>query len=143
MTVVREFHEAFGLTVADRPQVPSDDDLRLRKRLIEEEYDEVMAELATLRGYVLGGDSLGDMLPCLARLLKELADLRYVVEGTAVSLGLPIDEAYEEVHRSNMTKVWPDGSVRRDAGGKVMRPPTYERADVASLLGVVEGSVDG
>ena len=61
---------------------------------------------------------------------KELADLLYVVYGTAVSYGLDMDPVFREVHRSNLSKVW------RLASGRTVRgeAPTYSPADVGPLL---------
>jgi len=60
---------------------------------------------------------------------KECADLLYVVYGTAVEFGFPIDEVFHEVHRSNMTK-----TPAVDSGGKVTKGDNYEPADVAAVL---------
>jgi len=106
--------------------------VRLRMRLIREEFNEVMEELGRVARYeALGTDT---QMMVYRDLLKELADLRYVVEGTAVSLGLPIEEAYAEVHRSNMSKLGEDGlPVTRD-DGKVLKGPNYTPADMYSVL---------
>jgi predicted HAD superfamily Cof-like phosphohydrolase len=138
--LVREFHEKFGLVVAGHPQVPDRDTVMLRISLIAEEYNEVMAHLRALSART--EMSTQDQLEILTELVKELADLRYVIDGTAVSLGLPLDEVFEEVHRANMTKVWPDGSVRRRKDGKILKPPTFKAADISSLMGLYEGSAD-
>jgi len=60
---------------------------------------------------------------------KECADLLYVVYGTAFEYGLPIDEVFAEVHRSNMSK-----TPALDKGGKVTKGDNYEPADVATVL---------
>jgi predicted HAD superfamily Cof-like phosphohydrolase len=134
VTVVREFHEAFDLTINDSPSVPSEKDIRLRIRLIKEETNEVCDELIRL----LKTPRLGDAIPVLQALLSELCDLRYVTEGTAVTLGLPMDEAYEAIHAANMAKVWPDGRVHRDSGGKVVKPPNHEKANMADFVCIID-----
>jgi predicted HAD superfamily Cof-like phosphohydrolase len=63
-----------------------------------------------------------------------LADLLYVVYGAALEWGIPLDDVFVEVHRSNMSKVWPDGTVHYREDGKVLKPPTYSPADVAKVL---------
>lgn len=138
MTLVREFHEAFGLTVADVPSVPSDSEIRLRVRLIKEETAEVCDELIRLIAHRRNHDSFVDVAQTLRNLLGELCDLRYVTEGTAVSFGLDIDRAYEAVHAANMAKVWPDGEVHRDSGGKVIKPPNHQSADLSIFVHVVD-----
>lgn len=62
------------------------------------------------------------------------ADLRYVVVGTEIALGIPGDAVFAEVHRSNMTKVLSDGSTMVDEGGKVLKPPSYSPPDVVGAL---------
>ena len=61
---------------------------------------------------------------------KELADLLYVVYGTAVSVGIDMEPVFREVHRSNMSKV---GGHKR-ADGKWVKPPTYSPADIESIV---------
>lgn len=116
-TLVREFHETFG-----HPTDPREV-LFLRRRLIDEEFKEVMHELRS---------------PVhKAELAKELADLLYVVYGTAEAYDIPLDAVFTEVHASNMSKVGDDGQpVRRD-DGKVLKGPNYRKADVAKVLEVV------
>jgi len=66
------------------------------------------------------------------------ADLRYVVIGSEITLGIPGDAVFDEVHRSNMTKFLPDGNggfvAQFDADRKVVKPPTWEPPDIASVL---------
>ena len=137
VTVVRQFHEAFDLARRDTPGPQDRRCAQLRIRLIEEEWEEVRKELVQLMIDERQG-TYGDYLATLGRLLKELCDLRYVVEGTAVSYGLPIDEAYVEVHRSNMSKLGVDGKpiVRED--GKVLKGPDYFPPDMGKFVIVVE-----
>lgn len=140
MTVVAEFHRAFDQPAPDAPPLLPDRDLvHLRMRLIREEVNEVMEELIAL-------SNTKDPVKArelLRKLLKELADLRYVTEGAAVTFGLPIDEAYAEVHRSNMSKLGEDGRpVKRD-DGKVLKSDRYRPADmyqfVPDIIDIQEG----
>lgn len=66
--------------------------------------------------------------------IKELCDLLYVVLGAANAYGVDIEPFFDEVHRSNMTKLWPGGEVRKNAIGKVVKPPTYSPADIRRIL---------
>jgi predicted HAD superfamily Cof-like phosphohydrolase len=59
-----------------------------------------------------------------------------------VSLGLPVDAVFHQIHRANMGKVWPDGTVQRDEGGKVIKPPEWQAADISGLMGLYEGTAD-
>jgi predicted HAD superfamily Cof-like phosphohydrolase len=148
VTVVAEFHEAFGLPNESHPVLKPDAALlRLRLRLITEEYEEVVKDIRDLIGMDVADASPETRLEGLRKLLKELCDLRYVVEGAAASLGLPIEEAYREVHRSNMSKLGPGGKPIYDPGGKVMKGPNYSPADmtpfVPEILDVVHDFDDG
>lgn len=131
MTLVQEFHEAFNLDAPDGPPlVPNSDLVRLRMRLIREEYDEVMDELAMLTRQT----DPSEIVITFRALLKELCDLRYVTEGAAVAFGLDIDTAYKEVHRSNMSKLGADGKPIYRADGKVSKGPSYSEADMTSFI---------
>ena len=103
--MVEEFHRKFDIAVSDRPSLPEEATRQLRVRLIQEEFEEL-------------------------QVAKELADLLYVVYGTAVSYGLDMDPVFREVHRSNLSKV---GGYKR-ADGKWVKPPTYSPAQVEPLL---------
>lgn len=128
---VREFHEKFGLKVGeDRFDTPDSDLIRLRMSLITEEYDEVMTALNLL--YM---DTPFYHLEDYANAMKELADLMYVILGTAVSFGIDMEKVFDEVHRSNMSKVWEDGTIHRREDGKILKPPTYSPADIEKVLG--------
>jgi predicted HAD superfamily Cof-like phosphohydrolase len=68
---------------------------------------------------------------------KELADLLYVVYGTAVSCGIDMAPVFQEVHRSNMSKV---GGHKR-ADGKWVKPPDYSPARLQPIL-AAQGSLE-
>jgi predicted HAD superfamily Cof-like phosphohydrolase len=131
VTLVREFHEAFGLPAPDTtPLYPDPALLRLRIRLIREEVEEAVDELEAL---VYEKDANSVQRRLLA-LLKELADLRYVTDGCAVALGLNIDAAFKEVHRSNMSKLGADGRPIYREDGKVLKGPNYSEADLTRIV---------
>lgn len=117
---VREFHIAFGHPVADKPGIPEDKELvMLRERLIEEESREVID--ACWQGN-------------LANIAKELADLIYVIQGMALVYGIPLDEVFEAVHRSNMSKLDENGNVLYREDGKVLKGPNYEPPNIQEIL---------
>lgn len=120
-TQVKQFHEAYGQPVGDKPQFLTEDRMALRKRLIEEEYAEFLEAVEE-----------GD----LVNAFKELADLIYVVEGTIVEMGGNGDAVFNEVHRSNMSKLGADGQPIYREDGKVLKGPNYFEADVAEVLGL-------
>lgn len=133
MSVLVEFCDAFEVRRSAYPQRPQDREIRLRLRLIKEETREVEAELLAL----LAAEDPREIQVILGLLLKELADLRYVTEQCAVVMGLDIDGAFAEVHRSNMTKLGADGLPIRDGGGKVLKGPGYEPADMERFVPLV------
>lgn len=64
-----------------------------------------------------------------------LGDMLVVIYGTAAAYGIDLDAIVREIHRSNMTKVQPDGSVLRDEYGKVLKPEGYVPPNLAPILG--------
>lgn len=137
--MVREFHVAFGLPVQDSPTIPDAKRVALRRRLISEEFKEVMEEFSTIESKLQKESyhSAQDAYQDIARLAKELSDLRYVIEGTEVEFGIPGDAVYAEVHRSNMSKLGPDGKPIRRSDGKVLKGPDYSEADIHTVLGII------
>ena len=113
--MVQEFHEQFGIRISATPSVPDESTQTLRNRLIQEEFEEFQEAMR-------GND--------LSAMAKELADLLYVVYGTAVSLGIDMAPVFKEVHRSNMSKV---GGYKRE-DGKWVKPPTYSPASLHKIL---------
>ncbi|WP_326576371.1 hypothetical protein OG889_11480 [Streptomyces sp. NBC_00481] len=117
--LVREFHRAFGLDVRTAPTEVSPELAAHRGELLAEEAAEV-AEVA------VDGP--------LDRLAHELADVVYVAYGTALVHGIDLDTVLAEIHRSNMTKLGPDGVVARRADGKVLKGDHYQAPDVSAVL---------
>ena len=113
--MVDEFHRTFDIVTNQAPTVVDGRTRELRVKLIQEEFDELKEALAS------------DDLPAIA---KEMADLLYVVYGTAVSYGIDMDPVFREVHRSNMSKV---GGYKRE-DGKWVKPATYSPARIEPIL---------
>ena len=119
---VKDFQTAVGQNVGQKPEFPSADERCLRIRLLEEEFEEY-----------LQGEGKDD----LENIAKELADIIYIVCGTAVSYGIPLDRVFDEVHRSNMAKLVDGKPVRRD-DGKILKPEGWTPPDIKSILYGVE-----
>jgi predicted HAD superfamily Cof-like phosphohydrolase len=113
--MVEEFHRKFEIAIGQTPSAPDEGTRQLRMRLIQEEFDELKEAMATQD---------------LAGVAKELADLLYVVYGTAIAYGMDMGPVFREVHRSNLSKV---GGYKR-ADGKWVKPATYSPAQVGPLL---------
>lgn len=117
---VKQFHEIYDCNIGDHAAFPNDDERDLRKRLLKEEFDEYI-KAEEDNDLVEVADALGDML--------------YIIYGTAVSYGIPINEVFEEIHNSNLSKLGEDGlPIRRD-DGKVLKGPNYFRPNIKNILG--------
>ena len=115
---VRDFHSAFNMKVSEDPDLEIED-VALRLKLITEEYKEVVEAIESGR---------------IVDIAKELSDILYVVYGTAVSFGIDIDAVFDEVHRSNMSKLGSDGRPIYRDDGKVLKGENYIPADVQKVL---------
>jgi len=71
---------------------------------------------------------------CEEALLKEMADLQYVLSGMAVALGLNLGEAFRRVHESNMSKLGDDGKPIYRDDGKVLKGPNYRKPELGDLV---------
>lgn len=119
---VERFHGAFGHPVAAVPlrfhEVP--EELReLRARLIREEHKEFQD------AYELGSAEL---------MLDALADLEYVIHGAALTWGWDLPAAFEEVHRSNMSKLDASGRPILRDDGKVLKSSLYVPPDLRRFV---------
>lgn len=119
-----EMRNCFDITI---------EDVVRRSRLIQEEACEVdEAVVSFMTAIEFGPDE--DIAYNKAQLAKELADLLYVIYGTAEELEIPIYDVFAAVHDSNMSKVWDDGEVHYNEYGKVLKPPTYKAPDIMSVI---------
>lgn len=122
LEAVRLFHEAFGLGVNPRPTVSlSKETLTLRYKLMEEENEEYY-EAAKEGDLVEVADALGDML--------------YILCGTILEHGMQhkIEEVFEEIQRSNMSKLGENGKPIYREDGKVLKGPNYFKPDISKIL---------
>jgi predicted HAD superfamily Cof-like phosphohydrolase len=62
------------------------------------------------------------------------ADLIWVIEGFCHTMGIPLQKVWDEVARSNMSKIAPCGKVLKRADGKVQKPDTYSPPDIESII---------
>ena len=124
--LVHEFHDKYGLpiSIADE-QLLDTGDITVRKKIITEEYDEVMEALKELEIVLLSTESTDTQIfNAHTHMLKELCDLVYVAVGTSVSFGYSFDDGFKSVHTSNMTK---DGSINNS--GKITKGPSYREPE--------------
>lgn len=119
---LEEFHRVFGAHLEPTPTADiSDETIALRVSLIQEELNEYRAA-AEARDLVGVADALSDLM--------------YVVLGTYVSHGLQdVAEAlFDEVHRSNMSKLDEHGQVIYRGDGKVLKSHLWQPPDLARIL---------
>ncbi len=119
---VAKFHDVFGIGNEESPigEVSSDNYL-LRYKLMREENEEYL-EAAERGDLVEIADALGDMM--------------YILCGTILKHGLQykIEEVFEEIQRSNMSKLDADGKPIYREDGKVLKSELYFKPDIAKIL---------
>ena len=115
-----EFNEAFEIPYLTEPGLSSDELIELRIKLLSEEVEEYAEAART-----------GD----LVEVLDALADIAYILAGTIINHGMQeiYDDAFNEVHRSNMAKLV-DGKVIRREDGKVIKPEGWQPPQLAKFL---------
>jgi predicted HAD superfamily Cof-like phosphohydrolase len=120
---VKKFHEVYKIPFQNFPtkDIP-ESFLNLRYRLMSEENQEYL-EAAKNGDLIEIADALGDML--------------YILFGTIITHGMQhkIEEVFDEIQRSNMSKLDNDGNPIYREDGKVMKGPNYFKPDIKSILG--------
>ena len=117
--LVEEFMTAFGQDVEKVASMPDRKTAMLRLKLILEEYEEL--ETAVEEHHLVG-------------IADALTDILYVTYGAGHAFGINLDECFEEVHESNMSKLGPDGKPIYREDGKVMKGPDYRKPDLRKIL---------
>lgn len=118
-TKLWEFHEKFNSTRNKTPTLPTTSIREMRKRILQEEFEEY-----------LEAEKNDD----LVEIADALADIIYIAIGTGVAYGLPIDDIFNEVHRSNMSKLGADGKPMYREDGKILNGPHYSAPDIKRIL---------
>ncbi|MDC0874023.1 nucleoside triphosphate pyrophosphohydrolase family protein [Flavobacteriaceae bacterium] len=119
---VTKFHEAYGLGIENKPQANlSDKIVELRYNLMKEENEEYL-QAAQDNDLIEIGDALGDML--------------YILCGTIIAHGFQdkMEAIFEEIQRSNMSKLDTDGKPIYREDGKVMKGPNYFKPDLEKII---------
>jgi len=116
-----EFHRTFGHPIETTPCSQSDNIGYLRYRLGVEELDE----------YVRGNE-MDDPV----EIADALTDQLYILLGTMVSHGMQniIEDLFDEVHRSNMSKLGEDGKPIYREDGKVLKGPKYFKPNLGKIV---------
>lgn len=119
---VKAFHTAFKIGHLDSPKADLGiDKIMLRYKLMREENEEYL-EAANNNDLVEVADALGDML--------------YILCGTIIEHGMQdkIEAVFNEIQRSNMSKLGADGQPIYREDGKVLKGTNYSKPDIKTIL---------
>jgi len=116
---VKEFMETFGQEVKLNAEFPSNSVVELRLNLIKEELEELQA--AVKENNIL-------------EVADALTDILYVTYGAGHAFGINLDQCFNEVQKSNMSKLGKNGKPIYNKDGKVMKGPNYFKPDLKKYL---------
>ena len=118
-TSVKKFMETFGQEVKIKSSFPSDKIVKLRYDLIKEELDEFENAIRERN---------------LKEVADALTDILYVTYGAGHAFGINLDKCFDEVQRSNMSKLGEDGKPIYNEHGKVMKGPKYFQPNLGKFI---------
>ena len=113
------FMKTFGQEVKNKPSLSSEKINNLRISLINEELEE-------LKHAIKNND--------LKEAVDALTDILYVTYGAGHAFGVNLDKCFDEVQKSNMSKLGEDGKPIYNEAGKVMKGPSYFKPDLSKFL---------
>ena len=116
---VKTFMNTYGQDVKEQASFPDDKIVQLRVDLIEEELNE-------LKEAIENND--------IVEVADALTDILYVTYGAGHSFGVDLDECFDEVQRSNMSKLGEDGNPIYNDSGKVMKGPNYYAPNLKKII---------
>ena len=119
---VKIFHEAFGVKISNKPTLElSKDILKLRHSLMQEENNEYLKAVEE-KNLIEVADALGDML--------------YILCGTILTHGFQnlIEDIFDEIQSSNMSKLGDDGKPIYRNDGKVLKGPNYKKPNFKKII---------
>jgi|TARA_B110000914_G_scaffold198222_1_gene188476 predicted HAD superfamily Cof-like phosphohydrolase len=116
---VKKFMQTFGQEIKDKTEFPNEKIVRLRYDLIKEELEELNQAIKDK-----------DM----KEVADALTDILYVTYGAGHAFGINLDECFEEVQKSNMSKLGADDKPIYNENGKVMKGPNYFKPDLNKFL---------
>jgi len=111
--------ETFGQEVKTKPSFSNDKINSLRYDLIKEELEELKEAIENK-----------DLL----EVADALTDILYVTYGAGHAFGIDLDQCFEEVQCSNMSKLGDDGKPIYNESGKVMKGPKYFKPDLTKFI---------
>ena len=116
---VKIFMETFGQEVKTQPSFSSEKINNLRYNLIKEELDELKKAMDNK-----------DLL----EVADALTDILYVTYGAGIAFGINLDKCFDQVQKSNMSKLGKDGKPIYNQAGKVMKGPNYFKPDLSKFV---------
>ena len=116
---VKKFMETFGQEVKNKTEFPNEKIVKLRFDLIKEELEELNQAIKDK-----------DM----KEVADALTDILYVTYGAGHAFGIDLDKCFDEVQKSNMSKLGANGKPIYDESGKVMKGPNYFKPDLNKFL---------
>ena len=116
---VKKFMQTFGQEVKSKAEFPNEKIEKLRYELIKEELEELNQAIKEKD---------------LKEVADALTDILYVTYGAGHAFGIDLDECFDEVQRSNMSKLGSDGKPIYNESGKVMKGPNYFKPDLSKFL---------
>ncbi|MDA0968557.1 MAG: nucleoside triphosphate pyrophosphohydrolase family protein [Proteobacteria bacterium] len=116
---VKAFMNTYGQDVKEKAEFPENKIVQLRIDLIEEELNE-------LKEAIKNND--------IVEVADALTDILYVTYGAGHSFGINLDECFDEVQRSNMSKLGEDGKPIYNDSGKVMKGPNYFAPNLKKIV---------
>ena len=122
MNAVKDFHDTFGLSYNDSPTVTLEKKIiELRYNLMKEENEEYI-DAARINDIIEVADALGDML--------------YILCGTIIEHGMSdiVEDVFDEIQKSNMSKLGADGKPIYRKDGKVMKGPNYFKPNFSKFF---------
>ena len=118
---VKEFMQKFKQEVKSKPSFPDENIIKLRINLIKEELLE-LEEALNEKNIEETADALTDIL--------------YVTYGAGHAFGIDLDKCFDEVQKSNMSKLDKFGNPIYNNQGKVMKGPSYFKPDFKKILNI-------
>ena len=116
---VGTFMKTFGQEVKNKPSFSTDKINKLRLDLIKEELDELKEAMNN-----------NDLL----EVADALTDILYVTYGAGHAFGINLDQCFEEVQNSNMSKLDENGKPIYNNAGKVMKGPNYFKPNLSKFV---------
>ena len=116
---VELFMSTFGQEVKKKPSLSNDKINNLRFNLIEEELNEFKEAISKKD---------------LKEVADALTDILYVTYGAGHAFGINLDDCFEEVQKSNMSKLGDDGKPIYNKNGKVMKGSKYIKPNLEKFL---------